>query len=47
MNTIIENTIKRLLAQITLESTPDAVLKITQAALNLAHTTATLSGRTQ
>ena len=45
MNAVIEKAIKELLKKLDADSTPDAVLKITQAALNLAHTSATLSNR--
>lgn len=42
MNEEIEKSIKLLAAKISQSTTPDEALKFTQAALNLAHTAATL-----
>lgn len=44
MTTEIENAIKLLLADIYSKMPADAALKLTQAALNLAHVAATLEG---
>ena len=44
METEIENAIKLLAARITGDVKPEDAMKFTQAALNLAHTKATLEG---
>jgi len=43
MKTEIENAIKLLAQKITGDVMPDVAMKYTQAALNLAHTAATIS----
>ena len=44
MKKTIEASIKLLAAKITSDINPDSALKYTQAALNLAHVSATLDG---
>ena len=43
MNDLLKTTIQTLLAKIDINTTPEAALKFTQAALNLAHVAGTLA----
>lgn len=43
MDIVIDNAIRVLAEQIKRDTGPDSALKLTQAALNLAHTKATLA----